>query len=110
MSTAKSRRPKQIKVKPLTSLAAWKQLKSHAREMAAVHLRTLFADDPQRGERMTAEGAGLFLDYSKNRANDETLKILLALAEESKLREHTEAMFRGRRSTLPRNGQCCILR
>jgi glucose-6-phosphate isomerase len=83
MATAKSRRPKQIKVKPLTSLAAWKQLKLHAREMAGVHLRTLFADDPQRGERMTAEGVGLFLDYSKNRVNHETLRILLALADES---------------------------
>jgi len=95
MVTAAKSRSKQIKVKPLTSLAAWKQLKSHAREMAGVHLRTLFADDPQRGERMTAEGAGLFLDYSKNRVKDDTLKILLALAEESKLREHTEAMFSG---------------
>ena len=95
MATAKSRRPKQIKVKPLTSLAAWKQLKLHAREMAGIHLRTLFADDPQRGERLTAEGAGLFLDYSKNRVSTETLKILLALAEESKLREHTDAMFSG---------------
>ena len=93
-SVAKSR-PKQIKVKPLTSLAAWKQLKAHAKEMAGVHLRSLFAGDPQRGERMTAEGAGLFLDYSKNRMKDETLRILLALAEESKLREHTEAMFGG---------------
>ncbi|HTM15458.1 MAG TPA: glucose-6-phosphate isomerase [Terracidiphilus sp.] len=95
MSTAAKSRPKQIKVKPLASLAAWKQLKSHAKEMAGVHLRTLFADDLQRGERMTAEGAGLFLDYSKNRVKDETLKILLALADESKLREHTEAMFSG---------------
>jgi glucose-6-phosphate isomerase len=93
-SSAKSR-PKQIKVKPLTNLAAWKELKSHAREMAGVHLRSLFADDPQRGERMTAEGAGLFLDYSKNRIKDETLRILLAIAEESKLREHTDAMFSG---------------
>jgi glucose-6-phosphate isomerase len=94
MATAKSRM-KPIKVKPLTSLAAWKELKTHARQMSAVHLRTLFADDPQRGEKLTAEGAGLFLDYSKNRVTDETLRILLALAEESKLREHTEAMFTG---------------
>jgi glucose-6-phosphate isomerase len=97
MPTAAKSRPKPIKVKPLTSLAAWKQLKSHAREMAGMHLRTLFEDDPERGERMTAEGAGLFLDYSKNRVKDETLKILLALAEESKLREHTEAMFSGQK-------------
>jgi len=78
MSTAAKSRPKQIKVKPLASLAAWKQLKSHAKEMAGVHLRTLFADDLQRGERMKAEGAGLSLDYSKNRVKDETLKLLLA--------------------------------
>ena len=95
MSTAAKSRPKQIKVKPLASLAAWKQLRSHAKEMAGVHLRTLFADDLQRGERMKAEGAGLSLDYSKNRVKDETLKLLLALADESKLREHTEAMFSG---------------
>ena len=95
MATAAKNRTKQIKVKPLTSLPAWKELKSHARQMAGVQLRTLFANDPQRGERLTAEGAGLFLDYSKNRVTDETLRILLALAEESKLREHTEAMFSG---------------
>jgi len=95
MPSAAKSRPKPIKVKPLTSLSAWKQLKTHAKAMASVDLRSLFAGDPQRGERMTAEGAGLFLDYSKNRVNDETLKILLALAEESKLREHSEAMFSG---------------
>jgi len=82
-------------VKPLTSLASWKQLKSHARDVARLHLRTLFADDRQRGERMTAEAVGLFLDYSKNRITDETLRLLLSLAEESKLRERTEAMFSG---------------
>ena len=87
----------EIKVKPLTSLTAWKDLKSNAREIAKVHLRTLFADDPQRGERMNAEGVGLFLDYSKNRITDKTVKLLLALAEESKLREHTDAMFSGQK-------------
>ena len=75
-----------IKVKPLTGLKAWKDLKAHAREIAKLSLRTLFADDAQRGTRMTAEGVGLFLDYSKNRITDETLKLLLALLEESKLR------------------------
>lgn len=86
-----------INVKPLTSLKAWKDLKAHAREVAKLDLRTLFADDPKRGERLTAEAVGLFLDYSKNRVTDETLKILLALAEESKLRERTEAMFTGQK-------------
>ena len=86
-----------IKVKPLTSLKAWKDLKAHAREIAKLSLRTLFAEDAHRGTRMTAEGIGLFLDYSKNRITDETLKLLLALLEESKLREHTEAMFTGQK-------------
>ena len=83
---AKAEKKVVINVKPLTSLKAWKDLKAHAREMANLDLGKLFADDPKRGERMTAEGAGLFLDYSKNRVTDETLKILRALAEESKLR------------------------
>jgi glucose-6-phosphate isomerase len=86
-----------IKTKPLTSLKAWKDLKAHAREVGKVHLRTLFADDPDRGKRLTAEAVGLFLDYSKNRITDETLKLLLALVEESKLREHTDAMFSGQK-------------
>src|ERR1700739_1378950 len=95
MATTEKSRKSEIKVKPLTSLKAWKDLKSHAREVAKLHLRTLFADDPKRGERLTAEGVGLFLDYSKNRVTDETLKLLLSLAEESKLRERTHAMFSG---------------
>ena len=63
--------------------------------MRDVHLRTLFADDPKRGERMTAEAAGLFLDYSKNRVTDETMRLLLELAEESGLKQRIDAMFRG---------------
>ena len=86
-----------IKAKPLTSLKAWKDLKAHAREVAKVHLRALFAEDADRGKRMTAEGVGLFLDYSKNRITEETLKLLLALVDESKLREHTDAMFSGQK-------------
>ncbi len=86
-----------IKMKPLTSMKAWKDLKAHAREISKVDLRSLFADDPRRGEKLTAQGVGLFLDYSKNRITDETLKILLALVEESKLREHTDAMFSGQK-------------
>ena len=72
---------------PLTGRPAWKALETHARAMRGVHLRTLFADDPARGERLTAEGAGLFLDYSKNRVTDETMGLLVQLAEESGLRE-----------------------
>ncbi|MGA7241706.1 MAG: glucose-6-phosphate isomerase, partial [Terracidiphilus sp.] len=97
MATTEKSRKSEIKVKPLTSLKAWKDLKTHARAVAKVHLRTLFADDPKRGERLTAEAAGLFLDYSKNRITDETIKLLLALAEESKLRERTDAMFSGQK-------------
>ncbi len=80
---------------PLSGSKAWQALEAHAGQMRATHLRELFAADPGRGERMTAEGAGLFLDYSKNRVTDETLQLLLKLAEEAGLRQRTEAMFRG---------------
>ena len=66
--------------------AAWKALEDHQKNMREVSLRELFADDPGRGERMTAEAAGVFLDYSKNRITDETLKLLIDLAEQSSLR------------------------
>ena len=82
-------------IKPLTKRPAWKALAAHYKEVRELHLRDLFGDDPKRGERLTAEGAGLFLDYSKNRVTDETLKLLLQLAEESGLRARIEAMFRG---------------
>ena len=75
--------------------AAWTALQDHYEKAGALQLQTLFADDPGRGERMTAEAAGLFLDYSKNRVNNDTLRLLLALAEESGLRSHIDAMFRG---------------
>jgi glucose-6-phosphate isomerase len=80
---------------PLAHRPAWKALDSHARRMRDGHLRTLFADDPARGERLTAEGAGLFLDYSKNRVTDETITLLVQLAKESGLRERIDAMFNG---------------
>jgi glucose-6-phosphate isomerase len=82
-------------VAPLTARPAWKALDANARAMRETHLRTLFADDPARGERLTAEGAGLFLDYSKNRVSGETLELLLRLARESGLKERIEAMFGG---------------
>ncbi|HEU5316715.1 MAG TPA: glucose-6-phosphate isomerase, partial [Chloroflexota bacterium] len=78
-----------------TELPAWKALASHQREIAGLHLRQLFHGDPGRGERLTAEGAGLFLDYSKHRITGETLRLLLRLAEEAKLRERIDAMFTG---------------
>ena len=80
---------------PLTGRPAWKKLKEHFREIREVHLRQLFADDPQRGKRMTADAEGIFLDYSKHRVTGETIKLLLQLAEESGLRGRIDAMFRG---------------
>jgi len=81
--------------KPLTKRKAWKALKTHYKAIRDLHLRDLFEADPSRGERMTAEGVGLFLDYSKNRIQDETVQLLLQLAEESDLRVRIDAMFRG---------------
>lgn len=82
---------------PLEQRAAWQALQAHYLQLRDVHLRTLFADDPGRGERLTLEAVGVFLDYSKNRATDETLELLVRLAEESGLRARIDAMFRGER-------------
>jgi glucose-6-phosphate isomerase len=75
--------------------AIWRALEDHHETMRGLHLRSLFADDPRRGERMTTEAAGVYLDYSKNRINDETFKLLIELAEHSGLRPRIDAMFRG---------------
>ena len=88
---------------PLTSRPAWKALEAHARAMRDMHLRTLFAADPSRGERLTAEGAGLFLDYSKHRVTDETMGLLVRLAEASGLRARIDAMFRGDKINVTEN-------
>jgi glucose-6-phosphate isomerase len=90
-------------LKPLTKRRAWKALASHHKKIRKLHLRKLFADDPKRGERMTVEAVGLFLDYSKNRITDDTLKLLVRLAEESGLRERIKAMFRGDKINLTEN-------
>src|ERR1700751_3525839 len=74
---------------------AWRALEDHYGTMRRRHLRDLFADDPARGERMTAEAAGIFLDYSKNCIDDETLRLLVELAEQCGLRARIDAMFRG---------------
>ena len=79
----------------LTNRASWKALEAHHAALRDQHLRQLFADDPTRGERMTAEAVGIYLDYSKNRITDETLKLLLQLAEEAGLRSRIGAMFGG---------------
>jgi glucose-6-phosphate isomerase len=90
-------------VTPLTRRETWKALQSHFNEIRDLHLRTLFAEDPGRGERMAAEGAGLFLDYSKNRVIDETLRLLAELAKECGVAERREAMFRGERINVSEN-------
>jgi glucose-6-phosphate isomerase len=83
------------RLKSFTRRAAAKALSAHYKQIKDVHLRQLFADDPKRAERFTAEAAGVFLDYSKNRITDETLNLLIQLAGESGLRERIDAMFRG---------------
>ena len=79
----------------LTARSAWGALQDHSRAVRALHLRDLFGADPKRGARMTAEAAGIFLDYSKNRVTDDTMRLLLQLAEESGLRWRIDAMFSG---------------
>ena len=79
----------------LTRRPAWQALQTHYQQLKDVHLRTLFAQDPRRGERLTAEGAGLFLDYSKNRVTDETLRLLQALAADAGVAARRDAMLRG---------------
>jgi len=94
---------KHTSIKPLTQRTAWKTLAVHHRKIRNLHLRELFAEDARRGERLTAEAAGLFLDYSKNRITDQTLKLLIHLARESNLRKRVEAMFRGEKINLTEN-------
>src|ERR1700722_12678653 len=89
-------------VQPLTKpprkrQTSWSALASHHKTVSKLHLQQLFADNPKRGERLAVEAVGLFLDYSKNRITDETLQLLLQLAEESGLRARIDAMFRGER-------------
>jgi glucose-6-phosphate isomerase len=88
-------RAEAITRRPASKRQAWKDLGAHYKKVGETHLRQLFADDPKRGERLTVEAVGLFLDYSKNRITDETVKLLIRLAEESQLRERIDAMFRG---------------
>jgi glucose-6-phosphate isomerase len=95
MATRAQTATKSPGIEPLTKRKAWKALQVHYKQVRELHLRSLFADDPKRGERMTAEAVGLFLDYSKNRITDETLKLLLQLAEQSDVRGRINGMFRG---------------
>jgi glucose-6-phosphate isomerase len=92
-----------LKRKSLTQLTAWESLADHSKDIKQLHLRELFAKDATRGERFIGEATGLFLDYSKNRLTETTLKLLLQLAEECDLRERIEAMFRGERINITEN-------
>jgi glucose-6-phosphate isomerase len=87
----------------LRTLPAWASLQKHYETMKGVHLRRLFAEDPERGKRLAVEGAGIYFDYSKNRITDETLSLLLQLAREAGLHERIEAMFRGDRINVSEN-------
>jgi len=82
---------------PLTSQPAWRALQDHCQNLRDVHLSQIFAEDPKRGQRLTLETAGLFLDYSKNRVTDQTLDLLIELADQCGLQQRLEAMFRGDR-------------
>jgi len=91
------------KLAPLADRAAWKALKAHSEAIHDTQMKQLFADDPTRGERYMAEAEGIFLDYSKNRVTDETLKLLLELAEESGVKARLEAMFTGQKINITEN-------
>ncbi len=88
---------------PLHERPSWKALEQHHSEIGGRHLRELFAEDPGRGERLSAEAAGLYLDYSKNRITDETLRLLIRLAEESGLEQRRDMMLRGERINVSEN-------
>ena len=90
-------------IQSVTARPGWKALESHHQKLRELHLRQLFADDPKRGERLTTEAVGLYLDYSKNRVTDETLKLLVQLAEECGLRARIDAMFRGEKINITEN-------
>jgi len=90
-------------IKPLTKRPAWKALTAHHRKVKDLHLRALFAEDPRRGKRLTAEAVGIYLDYSKNRITDQTIDLLFQLAEESGLRARIDAMFRGEKINITEN-------
>ena len=88
---------------PVVERPAWKDLAAHYRKVRKLHLRKLFAEDSGRGERLATEALGIYLDYSKNRITDETLQLLLRLAEESGLRARIDAMFRGDKINITEN-------
>ena len=100
MPTSAKKAPKKYVPKPLTAMKAWKALKTHSKDIAVMHLRDLFAADPARGEKLAIEAQGLFFDFSKNRVTNETLKLLVDLAQESDLQGRIDAMFSGEKINL----------
>src|SRR5262249_3102823 len=92
-----------VKKQSVVERPSWKALESHYQEVSKLHLRNLFAEDSKRGERMTVEAVGLYLDYSKNRITDKTLELLFRLAEESGLQSRIDAMFRGEKINVTEN-------
>src|SRR5260370_38095943 len=90
-------------IRSVTASPAWKALEAHHQKVRELPLRNLFADDPKRGDRMTIEAMGIYLDNSKNRITDETIKLLLQLAEECGLRARIDAMFRGEKINITEN-------
>ena len=95
--------PKSPATKPLTKRKGWNALMAHYKKLAPIHLRDLFGKDPDRGEKFTLDAAGVYLDYSKNRITDKTLKLLVELAKESGLRERIDSMFRGDKINITEN-------
>src|ERR1700743_1608553 len=91
------------KLTPLSERSAWKALGTHHEQIQGTTLKQLFADDPGRGERFTLEAAGIFLDYSKNRITNDTLKLLIQLAEEAGLRGRIDGMFSGEKINITEN-------
>src|ERR1700731_3572302 len=92
---------------PLTQRPSWKALEAHSQNIRDLHLRTLFADDPNRGERFALDAVGIYLDYSKNRVTDETIRFPLELAMSSGLRERIDTMFKGEKINITE--QCAVL-
>jgi glucose-6-phosphate isomerase len=90
-------------IPPLVERPAWTALQAHHKQVAPMHLRKLFADDPKRGDRLTLEAVGIYLDYSKNRITDESMALLVQLAEQSGLRERIDAMFAGEHINVSEN-------
>jgi glucose-6-phosphate isomerase len=103
MATSAKATKKSPAIKPLTKRKAWLTLKANHKSVQDLHLRELFANDPSRAEKFSANAVGIYLDYSKNRITEETFKLLLELAEESGLRERIDAMFRGDKINITEN-------